>query len=131
MKRLFLLVLLIGLLSGLTSRAEIVRKYRSKTDSVFCFKVDSIDYRKDLTRVYGSCIGLPNTSQRIDNVRLISGETSANATDIDGVDFKRYFQWEEDGLILLEIDFPAMKSAKSLRLVFDTVHGSAVTDAKL
>ena len=32
-----------------------------------------------------------------------------DATDIDGIDMKRWFQWEDDNAIYVEIDFPPMK----------------------
>lgn len=63
-------------------------------------QIDSIDYRSDLTRVYGKLIGTPHTSNCITEI--------SGATDIDGVDFKRWYQFEDDGIIDIEIDFPPM-----------------------
>jgi len=77
--------------------------------------VDSIDFRKDLTRVYGKITGRPNTSDRFDRITLVKPDSvMVKSTDIDGVDMERWFQWEEDGRINLEIDFPAMKATDKL-----------------
>ena len=77
--------------------------------------VDSIDFRKDLTRVYGKITGHSNTSDRFDRISLSRPDgVIVELTDIDGVDMERWFQWEEDGNINLEIDFPAMKAADKL-----------------
>lgn len=77
--------------------------------------VDSIDFRKDLTRVYGKITGRPNTSDRIDRIVLVKPDgVMVESTDIDGVDMERWFQWEEDGRINLEIDFPAVKATDKL-----------------
>ncbi len=61
--------------------------------------VDRMAYRSDLTRLYGRLVGRPHTSCRVDAVSLTAGKRVYTATDIDGVDFKRWFQWEDDGEI--------------------------------
>lgn len=90
------------------------------------FRVTGILYKPDdrLTRVSGILASLPHTSCRIDSITCLlpSGKT-VGADDIDGIDFRRYFQWEEDGEIYLEIDFPAMVGEKGSKLVFHTVRG--------
>lgn len=86
--------------------------------------VDSIQWRHDLTRVYCRIQGMPHTSDRIDAVTLNVPKRQFKATDIDGVDFKRYFQWEDEPYINLEIDFPAIgKPHAPCSLNFTTVHG--------
>lgn len=112
------------------AQAKIVKNYKSHSDDVLTFQVDSIDFRKDLTRVYGKVIGRPHTSHRIDGVTLNINNQSLMSDDIDGVDFKRYFQWEDDGFILLEIDFPATRPPRNLNLNFNTVRGNATTIVK-
>lgn len=112
------------------AQAKIVKNYKSHRDDVLTFQVDSIDFRKDLTRVYGKVIGRPHTSHRIDGVTLNINNQALVSDDIDGVDFKRYFQWEDDGFILLEIDFPATRPARNLNLNFNTVRGNATTIVK-
>lgn len=87
------------------------------------FSVDSIDFRKDLTRVYGRLSGRPHTSCRIDAATLSTPSGDLLANDIDGIDFERYFQWEDDGVILLEIDFAPAKEASAIK--FNTVRGEA------
>lgn len=87
--------------------------------------VDKIEYRSDLTRVYATMNGNPNRAQRIDAVKLLAGmHREYDATDIDGVDFKRWFQWDDSGVIKLEIDFPPIKRTKKITLFFDTPKGA-------
>ncbi len=82
----------------------------SKSGGQIGFKIEKIDYRDDLTRVYGFLIGKPHTSGRIDEMIFVAstGE-KLDATDIDGIDMKRWFQCEDDNAIYVEIDFPPMK----------------------
>lgn len=129
MKRIFTSIALVcAILSPLA--AKTVRGYESSSDNILCFEVDSIDYRSDLTRVYGKVKGRPHTSNRIDLVQLIGTGASASSTDIDGVDFRRYFQWEDDGMIPVEIDFPVVKESRCVQLLFTTAHGQSTTTAK-
>ncbi len=81
------------------------------------FMVTKIDFRSDLTRIYGRLIGRPHTSGRIDalSLTLPDGETVA-ATDIDGIDMKRYFQWEDDNYIEVEIDFPPVGKSRTMTI---------------
>lgn len=89
-----------------------------------------------IIRVKGSLIGDPHTSNRINSARLLVGHQSYAATDIDGVDFERYFQWEDDGIIPLEIDFAIPegtkmpKLGKNASIIFTTVHGEYIFDCK-
>lgn len=129
MKRIITLFTAVGLTCASLS-AKVVRDYESNSDNVLTFKVDSIDYRTDLTRVYGKILGRPHTSGRIDEVRYVANEAAAVSNDIDGVDFRRYFQWEEDGQIPLEIDFPALRPAAAVQLIFVTSRGNSTTTAK-
>ncbi len=80
--------------------------------------VDSVMFRDDVTRVYGHITGLPHTSARIDGFIITSdprGKLGAGrATDIDGFDFERRFQWEDSGDIPVEIDFPKMSPENTL-----------------
>ena len=109
--------------------AKVVRT-TSTTDPVLAVTVDSIDFRPDLTRVYGKLTGRPHTSCRVDDATLLSGKKSLKANDIDGVDFKRYFQWEDEGEIVVEIDFPATKRFNVAQLVITTPRGESVTSVK-
>lgn len=84
---------------------------------------DSVDYRKDLTRLYGRLVGEPHTSQRIDRITLESSGLPFSSTDIEGVDMERWFQWEDDGSIPVEIDFPAMKPAKTVTIKVEGPRG--------
>ncbi|MDE6581482.1 MAG: hypothetical protein K2K47_03025 [Duncaniella sp.] len=108
------------------AHSGVVRGYVSAPAGIsepVAFTVDSIDFRKDLTRVYGKLTGEPHTSNRIDDAMLYTPSGNYEATDIDGVDFRRYFQWEDEGVILLEIDFPRAKSPSAIG--FTTVRGKA------
>ena len=92
--------------------------------------IDSIAWRDDLTRVYCRIIGMPHTSDRIDKIEMNVPKRKFLADDIEGVDFKRYFQWEDEGVIDLEIDFPAVKAPHSpCTLTFFTVHGEIKASA--
>lgn len=87
--------------------------------------IDSIVCRSDLSRVYCRALGHPNTSHRIDAVNLNLPGQALGATDIDPIYFERAFQWEEDGIIPLEIDFGPMESAPShFTLDFFTPYGT-------
>ncbi|MCM1138864.1 MAG: hypothetical protein NC311_07155 [Muribaculaceae bacterium] len=130
MKRLFSTAI-IATLTLMLVDAEILRDYESQSNGNLSFSVDSIDYRPDLTRVYGKLQGRPHTSNRIDDVKVIKNTESYSSTDIDGVDFRRYFQWEDDGVIPIEIDFPAMKSGQGVQLIFNTPYGQSQTTAKV
>ena len=110
--------------------AKVVKDYGSTSDNVLTFVVDSIDYRQDLTRVYGRVQGRPHTSNRIDEVQYISTGTALKSNDIDGVDFRRYFQWEDEGEIPIEIDFPATKPDTGVQFIFTTPRGKSTTTAK-
>lgn len=73
-------------------------------------QIDSVAFRDDVTRIYGKLTGKPHTSNRIDRFSLVlSSGVEYVAEDIDGVDMERWFQWEESGEIMLEVDFPTMK----------------------
>ena len=91
---------------------------KGESTGYITFRVTSIDYRPDLTRVYGTLVGRPHTSERIDELTIMTpGGKVISSTDIDGVDMKRWFQWEDDGAIEVEIDFPAMKQLKSFTII--------------
>lgn len=127
MKRLIISTFLLYLAAFIAINAKVVRNYSSQSDGKLTFTVDSIEYQQDFTRIYGHLLGKPHTSNRINGVIITGTGVSYTSSDIDGVDFRRYFQWEEDGSIPIELDFPAMKSLNSARLIFDTTHGLSTT----
>ncbi|MCM1076767.1 MAG: hypothetical protein NC411_05355 [Bacteroides sp.] len=132
MKRLLTFIASAAIFSTFSLSAKVIRNYVSTSDDILTFVVDSIDYRQDLTRVYGKLKGRPHTSNRVDEVQYIGSGTGSVAVskDIDGVDFRRYFQWEDDGLIPVEIDFPAMKPDAGVQLLFKTAYGQSTTTVK-
>lgn len=99
---------------------------KAQSTGIIIFLADSIDFRSDLTRVYGRMSGRPHTSGRIDFMSAVSGGKEMMATDIDGVDFKRYFQWEDDGIIPIEIDFPPMKPNGSITIKTNGPTGESI-----
>lgn len=129
MKR-FLLATIISSLAMISVNAKTVRSFNSQSDNKLTFRVDSVDYRSDLTRIYGKLIGRPHTSNRIDGVTALTSGSALTSTDIDGVDFHRYFQWEDDGIIPIELDFPIM-SIEGFQLLFDTPLGQSQTTVKV
>lgn len=110
--------------------AKIVKDYTCMTSGDISFIIDSIDFRENLTRVYGCIVGLPHTSDKINGVKYLVDGDVLTANDIDGIDFHRYFQWEDDGCIALEIDFPPTKPTSDLQILFITAHGNLITTAK-
>ena len=92
------------------------------------FSIGDIIYKQDdnVTRVCGHLDGRPHTSGRIDGVTLQLPELRLDANDIDGVDFERYFQWEDNGEIYIEIDFPMALSPRIIQdgiIIFHTAKG--------
>lgn len=106
------------------ANARVERNYRVSAAEHITMKVDSIDFRSDVTRIYANLIGRPHTSQKINAITLKSGMRSFPATDIDGVDFKRWFQWEDDGIIPIEIDFDVMEPISVGTIIIETVRGT-------
>lgn len=85
----------------------------------------------DGARISVCIVGIPHTSQRIDGVDLLIGNKIVKATDIDGVDFERYFQFEDSGVQTVEIDFPFKGTIpKTAKLVFHTVNGDITSPAR-
>lgn len=120
MRNTIFLTALLLLLGAAVAQGQF-RKTAEKVKHEMTVEIDSICCREDLSRVYCKAIGRPNTSDRIDSVKL-NGKIAA--TDIDPIYFERAFQWEEDGIITLEIDFPALKSKPSkFYLEFQTPYG--------
>ncbi len=118
-KRIFSIFLILSL-CVISVSAKIVKGYSADAKSsagLISFTIESIDFRDDLTRIYGKLVGMPHTSNRIDEIFIVtsSGEP-IYSTDIEGVDMKRYFQWEDSGEIEVEIDFPAMKPLRNFSI---------------
>lgn len=80
-------------------------------------EIDSIMFRVDVTRVYGKLTGPHNTSMRIDKIVMTAAGKNTESNDIDGFDYTRAFQWEEDGVIPVEIDFAPMKERSTSSFV--------------
>ncbi len=113
-------------------RQERTTATQKRAAGILGFDVRDIVEKPDdnLVRICGNLTGEPSTSCRIDSVTLTAGDRSVEADDIDGVDFKRYFIWEDEGIIYLELDFPGYDTAKKLlagplecKLIFHTVKG--------
>lgn len=121
--------LLLGLLSvgALCGGAQLTMSGISKKRHPLYIEITGTnDTNSDgVNRIGLTLLGVSHTSSRIDSVKILLHDgRSYKATDIDGVDFERYFQWEDDGSIPVEIDFP--KTGNYLSgdsIVFYTVHG--------
>lgn len=84
-----------------------------------------------VSRIGVFLISTPHTSSRIDSVSLENCTKRFIASDIDGVDFKRYFQWEDEGEIYVEVDFPIQsKFSNDAVVVFHTVYGDVKANVK-
>lgn len=103
MKRLLIAAMIMATAFNLP--AKVMRGYNTASSGSIDAIIDSIDYRLDLTRVYARLQGAPHTSGRIDDITLLDATNSLILTDIDGVDLKRWFQWEDTPYIPIEIDF--------------------------
>lgn len=118
MKKLICLILITAVVA-LNASAVVSRKVICQSTGDIEFVVDSIDFRKELTRVYGKIKGRPHTANRIDNMTL-TGKMSPEGTswiDVEGVDMNRWFQWEDSGEIGLEIDFGPCRNRKGISTV--------------
>lgn len=82
-------------------------------------------------RISVCLVGIPHTSQRIDSVDLIVSGKTIKANDIDGVDFERYFQFEDEGVQMVDIDFPFQGTLpKTAQLIFHTAKGDITAPAR-
>ena len=108
-------------------RADDVRLSSATSTGSLTLLADSVDFRSDLTRVYGRLSGRPHTSNRIDFISVRASEgAETESSDIDGVDMKRWFQWEDDGIIPVEIDFPAMKPQTYMVITVQGPRGESI-----
>ena len=104
------IIIAVGAAAATPATATVTRRCNAASSGVLTLVADSIMFRDDVTRLYGKLRGTPHTSSRIDSMILTApGDIAALCTDLDGADLRRWFQWEDDGLIPVEIDFPAMK----------------------
>ncbi|MDE6198297.1 MAG: hypothetical protein K2L55_06820 [Muribaculaceae bacterium] len=114
----------------ISNSAKVANKLKTKPQ--VGFKVTEVINKVDdgIVRICGNLSGRPHTSLRIDSISIIPDVIPVKAVDIDGVDFERYFQWEDDGTIYIEIDFPMFEFTGSAKyvlegntVVFHTVKG--------
>ena len=97
----------------------------------FTLTVDSIEFRSDLVRLYGHLLATPHTSARIHEITGSEGDKvlapaemkSYPANDIDGFAFTHRFQWEDDGDLPIEIDFPAFQPLNAFLISATTPTG--------
>lgn len=71
-----------------------------------------------VTRVQLQLCGRPHTAFRIDSVLVHHRGMVRKAVDIDGVDFERWFQWEDTPVIDVELDLPGLDYNQSDTLIF-------------
>lgn len=120
MRKVIFLIALVALVSAAVAEGPLFSRNRQREMSV---KVDSVMWRSDVTRVYCRLFGLPHTSQRVDAVTLDTPDASVAATDIDPLYFKRSFQWEDNGVIEIELDFAPVKPVDEFTMTFVTPYG--------
>lgn len=90
----------------------------------FEFTVDSVDFRTDLTRVYGRFSGTPHVGVCVRQVIFtVPGKQNLMANDTDRFDLDKYFQFEEDPQFNAEMDFGPCTAADSFNLTFITAAG--------
>lgn len=78
-----------------------------------------------LTRLQLKLIGKAHTAGRIDSVYVFGADSvGVVATDIDGVDFGRWFQWEDEPVIDIELDLPGTAYGGGETLTFYGPHGT-------
>lgn len=126
---LFAFIIAITTLYSHSASAKIVKSAKCSSTGSIGLIVDSIDFRGDCTRIYGKLTGTPHIANRIDNL-ILKGSMSHKAvksTDIDGIDLKRWFQWEDEAIIPVEIDFPSCSSKRGRTTVSVTSPKGACT----
>ena len=90
----------------------------------FEVRVDSIDFRDDLTRLYGRFTGTPHVAIKVmEAVLTTDSECRLAATDSDGFELDRYFQFEEIPSFNIELDFAATRPAQVIDLTLITAKG--------
>lgn len=82
--------------------------------------VDSVVFTDEYTRLYGKLYGKPHTSCKIEDITICVEKTNYQASDVEGFDLKRWFQWEDSGIIPIEIDFSPMKATDNFTLTFSS-----------
>lgn len=124
-KRVWIFIMSIAFLviAVFAAQARTERNYRLSAARHLTLTVDSISYRASLTRVYGKFVGRPHTSQKLHGITIECKGKKYEANDIDGVDFDRWFQWEDDGMIPVEIDFPRTPSLNNAIMIISTEKG--------
>lgn len=121
-------VAMICSMSVMAAKVVGYKSTKAQTTGYITFEVTAIDYRADLTRVYCRLVGRPHTSERIDELTIVPlGGKPVSSTDIDGVDMKRWFQWEDEGFIEVEIDFPVMKQMNTFTIYSNGPKGESRT----
>ena len=89
--------------------AKTIRKPSFEARNTTTILIDSIEFRKDLTRIYATCHHLPGHWMVIhSNLYIVDPDSGKEwkAFDIDGTDFDRKFQVSEQGTAYISIDFP-------------------------
>ena len=126
----FILALTLGCVAASSSSFDVTAQVNQLDAEINIIPDKSVKTDTGVRLTVG-VVGIPHTSQRIDSVDLVMGSKIVKATDIDGVDFERYFQFEDQGVIMLEIDFPFKGVIpKTATLVFHTVKGDVTCPAR-
>lgn len=116
--RTIIVILLCTFMYVTSISAKIIRKPSFEAKNTTTFQIDSIEARKDLTRIYATCHHLPAHWMVIHSDLYIANPDNGQewkALDIDGTDFDRKFQVSEQGSANVSIDFPPIP--KSLKFI--------------
>lgn len=129
-----IITIIVMIISAFATEGKTITRtdYRcTGSDGQIGFTVSKIEFRSDLTRIYGTLDGRPHTAARIDAMSLsLPNGKILQSTDIDGVDFKRYFQWEDEEKIEVEIDFPAIKAPAAMTISLSCPTGPCIWEIK-
>ncbi len=100
-------------------------------DAEFNVIPDKVIPTDDGIRISVCLVGIPTTSQCINSIDLNVGPKVIKATDIDGVDFERAFQFEDTGVQVIEIDFPFKgQLPKTATMTIHTANGDVTAPAR-
>lgn len=108
--RAFLLLLLLLTVPSLRAERMIIAPAWTARNTP-TVTVDSILLRDTMSRLYITLKQLPHTTLTLHDDWVIqdsTGRFTGKVRDIDGVDFNRIFQFENDSTIGIEMDFPAL-----------------------
>lgn len=123
------MILMLGGAAAMMPRQAVAQVYQA--DAEFNVIPDKVVPTDDGIRISVCLVGVPSTAQTINGVDLVVGPKVIKATDIDGVDFDRAFQFEDTGVMVIELDFPFKgQLPKTATMTIHTPKGDVVAPAR-